>query len=51
MNAKDNTNLIRTFYRMTERLDKIRGQSFYGTFPEVHELLQMRDAWWFTQSR
>ncbi len=40
MNQNDRSGELREFFRKTEQLDRLRGQSFSKTFPELLELLR-----------
>lgn len=39
MDARDRSHELRTFFRKTEQLDRLRNQSFRNTFPELAEML------------
>lgn len=39
--AEDRSEMIRHFYRFTEKLDGHRDQSFYQVAPQIHDLLQL----------
>ena len=38
MNAQDMSDLLPMFLSNTEKLDKIRGEDFFKTFPELKSL-------------
>ncbi len=40
--AEDHSHMIKEFYRRTDKLDQIRGQSFTEVLPEIHQLLQLK---------
>ena len=40
MNQKDRSDELKVFFRRTEQLDRLRGQSFATTFPEILELMK-----------